>query len=50
MAALFLGDPEKMLLQILVIPLASLLPTLIPHAVTDWLTPPSMPPADFRET
>ena len=39
-----------MLVQILVTPLASLLPTLIPQAVTDWLAQPSLPPADFRET
>ena len=30
--------------------LLTLVPTLMPQAVTDWLTPPSMPPADFRDT
>ena len=35
-------------LQILVTPLANLLPTVIPQAVTDWPASPSIPPADRR--
>ena len=39
---------EKLYLQILVTPLASLLPTVIPQAVTDWPASPSIPPAERR--
>ena len=41
-------DPENILEQTLTTPLASLLPTLIPQAVTvDWDISPSIPPDDL---
>jgi len=38
---------ENMLLYILETPWANLLPTLIPHAVTDWFPSISIPPMDL---